>query len=92
MLSNNVMKECLRRLCSNIETPEDEETETMCKLITTVGKVFESSDISNRQWLDVYFARMKEMYDSKTLSSRVKFMIMVNTFYIFCINYYQMLI
>ncbi|KAI9251737.1 armadillo-type protein [Sporodiniella umbellata] len=76
MLSNNVMKECLRRLCSNIETPEDEETETMCKLITTVGRVFEVSESGNKQWLDVYFSRMKEMYDSKTLSSRVKFMIM----------------
>ncbi|KAG1498693.1 hypothetical protein G6F49_002943 [Rhizopus delemar] len=76
ILSGNVMKECLRRLCSDTKTPGDEETETMCKLLTTVGQTFESSDINNKQWLDVYFARMKEMYESTTLSSRVKFMIL----------------
>ncbi|ORE09232.1 ARM repeat-containing protein [Rhizopus microsporus var. microsporus] len=76
MLTDRVMKECLRTLCSDPKNPEDEETETMCKLLMTMGKVFDTSSLNNKQWLDVYFARMKEMYESKTLSSRVKFMIL----------------
>lgn len=81
MLTDRVMKECLRTLCSDPKNPEDEETETMCKLLMTMGKVFDTSSLNNKQWLDVYFARMKEMYESKTLSSRVKFMILVRLIY-----------
>ncbi|KAI8984091.1 armadillo-type protein [Mycotypha africana] len=76
MLSDRVMIECLRRLCANPQAPEDEETETMCKLLTTIGRVFDTSSRKNKEWLDAYFGRMQEMYESSTLSSRVKFMIL----------------
>lgn len=76
MLTDRVMIECLMKLCSEPTQPEDEETETMCKLLTTMGKAFDNSGRRNKEWLDTYFERMNEMYKSTTLSSRVKFMIL----------------
>ncbi|CEP14021.1 hypothetical protein [Parasitella parasitica] len=76
MLTDRVMMNCLTRLCNDPTHPEDEETETMCKLLTTMGRVFDTSSEKNKEWLDIYFARMNEMYKSDTLSSRVKFMIL----------------
>ncbi|KAI9478909.1 MAG: hypothetical protein EXX96DRAFT_609335 [Benjaminiella poitrasii] len=76
MLSDRVMIECLMRLCSDPQQPEDDETETMCKLLTTIGQTFEVSSRKNKEWLDTYFERMKEMYKSPILSSRIKFKIL----------------
>lgn len=76
MLTDRVMIECLIKLCTDTTNPEDEEVETMCKLLTTMGKTFDTSGRKNKEWLDTYFERMQEMYKSKTLSSRVKFMIL----------------
>ncbi|KAK4511614.1 ribosomal protein S5 [Mucor velutinosus] len=76
MLTDRVMIECLMRLCADPSHPEDEETETMCKMLTTMGKAFDTSGRKNKEWLDIYFERMNEMYKSTTLSSRVKFMIL----------------
>ncbi|KAI9308261.1 armadillo-type protein [Cunninghamella echinulata] len=75
MLTERIMTECLTRLCRNPQEAEDEETETMCKLVTTVGKELDHRK-NMKQWMDVFFDRMKEMLECKTLSSRVKFMIM----------------
>ncbi|OBZ87917.1 hypothetical protein A0J61_04035 [Choanephora cucurbitarum] len=76
MLTDRVMIECLTRLCVDPKNPEDEETETMCKMLTTIGRTLDTSSKKNKDWLDTYFMRMKEMYESETLSSRVKFMIL----------------
>ncbi|KAI8636113.1 armadillo-type protein [Parasitella parasitica] len=76
MLTDQVLMTCLMKLCADPSHPEDEETESMCKLLTTMGKVFDTSSEKNRQWLDVYFARMEEMYKSNILSSRVNFLIL----------------
>jgi translation initiation factor 4G len=79
MLTDRIMTECLTRLCRNPQEAEDEETETMCKLVTTVGRELDQRNRPTKQWMDVFFERMKEMLDCTTLTSRVKFMIQVRT-------------
>ncbi|KAI7877127.1 hypothetical protein K492DRAFT_150983 [Lichtheimia hyalospora FSU 10163] len=74
MLIEKIMMDCLNRLIDDPTNAEDEETETMCKLLTTVGQNLDVP--KTRRWLDAYFARMKEMTQSPNLSSRIKFMIM----------------
>ncbi|KAI9245890.1 armadillo-type protein [Phascolomyces articulosus] len=76
MLTDRIMLQCLTRLCDNPREVGDEETETMCKLITTIGKSLDTSSRRNKEWMDTYFERMKEMMESPHLSSRVKFMIL----------------
>ncbi|ORX50565.1 hypothetical protein DM01DRAFT_1384800 [Hesseltinella vesiculosa] len=76
MLTERIMFECLTRLCRDPQNAEEEETETMCKLVTTVGKVLENRNRNTKTWMEAYFERMKEMLEAPTLSSRVKFMVM----------------
>ncbi|KAI8330779.1 hypothetical protein BC941DRAFT_404487 [Chlamydoabsidia padenii] len=75
MLIDRIMTECLTRLCRDPQNAEDEETETMCKLVTTVGRELDNRNRNMRQWMDAFFERMKEMLECTTLTSRVKFMI-----------------
>lgn len=74
MLTERIMIQCFGRLCADPKTVGDEETETMCKLMTTVGKNLDVK--GTRDYLDAFFERMNEMTESPNLSSRVKFMIM----------------
>ncbi|KAI8142539.1 armadillo-type protein [Fennellomyces sp. T-0311] len=76
MLTDRIMLQCLTRLCDNPREVGDEETETMVKMVTTIGRALDISNRSNKEWMDAYFERMKEMMESPNLSSRVKFMIM----------------
>ena len=75
MLSDRIMYNCLLRLCNDAATAGDEEAESLCKLLSTIGKVFDSKAKTSR-YLDVFLGRMKnEMINSPNLTSRVKFMI-----------------
>ncbi|KAI8341213.1 hypothetical protein BC941DRAFT_510423 [Chlamydoabsidia padenii] len=75
MLTDRIMTECLTRLCRNPQEAEDEETETMCKLVTTVGRELDRRNRQIKAWMDQFFDRMEKMLECTTLSSRVKFMI-----------------
>ncbi|KAG0169594.1 hypothetical protein DFQ28_011433 [Apophysomyces sp. BC1034] len=75
MLTDRIMYECMKRLCESGAQVEDEEAESLCKLLTTIGKVMDKSPKTS-SWIDAFFRRMKdEMLKSPNLSSRVKFMI-----------------
>ncbi|KAK9696514.1 hypothetical protein K7432_012422 [Basidiobolus ranarum] len=74
MLTERIMHECIKRLLSNVQTPEEEETESLCKLMSTVGKQLDRKEAKN--YMDAYFQRMKEMSVNKNLNSRIRFMIL----------------
>ncbi|KAL0094157.1 armadillo-type protein [Phycomyces blakesleeanus] len=76
MLTDRIMLECLTRLCPRPYEAEDEEAETMCKMVTTIGKDLDQSNRNNKEWMDTYFERMREMMNSPSISSRIKFMIL----------------
>ncbi|CAG8547844.1 9358_t:CDS:10 [Ambispora gerdemannii] len=74
MLTERIMHECIKKLLSNVSNPEEEETESLCKLLTTVGKQLDHPKAKDH--MDAYFTRMKTMSDNPNLSSRIKFMIL----------------
>jgi translation initiation factor 4G len=37
MLTERIMCECVKKLLENVDNPEEEEIESLCKLLTTVG-------------------------------------------------------
>ncbi len=39
MLTERIMHECVKKLLGNVENPEEEEIESLCKLLTTVGAI-----------------------------------------------------
>ncbi|KAK0226366.1 hypothetical protein IW262DRAFT_1361563 [Armillaria fumosa] len=73
MLTERIMHECVKKLLGNVENPEEEEIESLCKLLTTVGQLLDTSKA--RAHMDVYFSRMKELTKSLNVSSRMQFML-----------------
>ncbi|CAO3694636.1 unnamed protein product [Rhizopus stolonifer] len=75
MLSEKVMYNCLIKLGNDPTNAGDEEAESLCKLLSTVGQNLDSKTHSFK-WVSIIMARMRdEMTNSPKLSSRVKFMI-----------------
>lgn len=76
MLTERIMHECIKKLLSNVDNPEEEEIESLCKLLITVGQSLDT--VKARGHMDVYFKRMKELADSNNVSSRMRYMLLVN--------------
>ncbi|KAK0494867.1 armadillo-type protein [Armillaria luteobubalina] len=73
MLTERIMHACVKKLLGNVENPEEEEIESLCKLLTTVGQLLDTSKA--RAHMDVYFSCMKELTKSLNVSSRMQFML-----------------
>ncbi|RUS28957.1 armadillo-type protein, partial [Jimgerdemannia flammicorona] len=73
ILTEGVMHECVQKLLSDVADPEEEDVESLCKLMTTVGKDLDHEKAKN--WMDVYFDRMDDLLKHPKLPSRIKFMI-----------------
>lgn len=73
MLTERIMHECVKKLLGNVENPEEEEIESLCKLLATVGAILDTPKA--RAHMDIYFGRMKELTRSPNVSSRMQFML-----------------
>ncbi|PBK86878.1 ARM repeat-containing protein [Armillaria gallica] len=70
MLTERIMHECVKKLLLN---PEEENIESLCVLLTTVGKLMDTT--MAQAHMDVYFSRVKELAKSPNVSSRIQFML-----------------
>ncbi|KAI0295201.1 armadillo-type protein [Russula brevipes] len=75
MLTERIMHECIKKLLGNVENPEEEEIESLCTLLTTVGSLLDTQKA--RAHLDVYFSRMKELTKNKNVNARMIFILQV---------------
>lgn len=75
MLTERIMHECVKKLLSNVDNPEEEEIESLCKLLSTVGQLLDTAKA--KAHMDVYFQRMKELTKSANVNSRMQFMLQV---------------
>ena len=75
MLTERIMHECIKKLLGNVENPEEEEIESLCKLLITVGSLLDTPKA--RAHLDVYFSRMRELTKNKNVNARMVFMLQV---------------
>ncbi|KAI0061212.1 hypothetical protein BV25DRAFT_808484 [Artomyces pyxidatus] len=73
MLTERIMHECIKKLLGNVENPEEEEIESLCKLLATVGNLLDTPKAHAH--MDVYFSRMKELTKSKNVNSRMQYML-----------------
>ncbi|KAA1106796.1 hypothetical protein PGTUg99_004160 [Puccinia graminis f. sp. tritici] len=73
MLTERIMHECIKKLLSNIDTPEEEDIESLSRLMMTVGGLLDHEKAISH--MNVYFSRMATMSQSPHLSSRARFMI-----------------
>ncbi|KAK1230746.1 hypothetical protein PQX77_006152 [Marasmius sp. AFHP31] len=78
LFNSNVMTErivhgCLQKLLLNVETPKEEDLESLCVLLTTVGPTLDTPRA--RAHVDVYFSRMREVMNNPAVSQRIVFML-----------------
>ncbi|TFY72147.1 hypothetical protein EVG20_g840 [Dentipellis fragilis] len=73
MLTERIMHECIKKLLGNVENPKEEEIESLCKLLTTVGQSLDTQKAHTH--MDVYFSRMKELCKSGNVNSRTQFVL-----------------
>ncbi|OAX30766.1 ARM repeat-containing protein, partial [Rhizopogon vinicolor AM-OR11-026] len=73
MLTERIMHECVKKLLGSVENPEEEEIESLCQLLKTVGQLLDTPKA--RAHMDVYFIRMKELSKSTNITSRMQFML-----------------
>jgi len=73
MLTERIVHECIKKLLGNVESPDDEEIESVCKLLTTVGSLLDES--KSRVHVDVYFSRMRNLLKNKNDKPRMRFMV-----------------
>lgn len=72
MITEKIMHICIQRLLANAQDPEEEEIESLCKLLSTIGKQLDTG--KNQSYVDIYFQRMKEM-NIEAMNSRMRFML-----------------
>ncbi|KAJ2384327.1 hypothetical protein H4S02_004867, partial [Coemansia sp. RSA 2611] len=71
ILKSPILHECIKRLLSNFETPEEEETVSVATLLTTAGKKLDEPEGKDR--MDAIFARVEAMSVNPGLLKRVRF-------------------
>ncbi|KAH9976152.1 armadillo-type protein [Lactifluus volemus] len=63
ILTERIMHECIKKLVSNVENPQEEEVEALCTLLWTIGRLLDT--VKARAHIDVYFSRMREWTKNK---------------------------
>ncbi|QRV97984.1 mRNA cap guanine-N7 methyltransferase [Ceratobasidium sp. AG-Ba] len=75
LISDRIMHECIKfkRLFADMENPEEDEIESLCMLLTTVGQQLDTPKVEN--YMDIYFNRIAEMSKSRSLSPAMQSML-----------------
>ncbi|KAM7276129.1 hypothetical protein ACFE04_017995 [Oxalis oulophora] len=73
MLTERIMHECIKKLLGQYESPDEENVEALCKLMSTIGDMIDHPKA--KEHMDAYFVMMTLMSNNVNLSSRVRFML-----------------
>ncbi|XP_068328662.1 eukaryotic translation initiation factor 4G-like [Pyrus communis] len=73
MLTERIMHECIKKLLGQQQTPDEEDIEALCILMSTIGEMIDHPKA--KEHMDAYFERMKSLSNNMKLSSRVRFML-----------------
>jgi len=73
MLSERIMHECIKQFLSKLDVPGEEEIESLCLLLTTIGQKLDTKNA--RAYMNVYFLRLKELSVDDNVDVRLRSMI-----------------
>ncbi|KIM63594.1 hypothetical protein SCLCIDRAFT_24043 [Scleroderma citrinum Foug A] len=76
MLTERIMHKRVKKLLGNVDNPEEEEIESLCQLLRTIGRLLNVPKAHAH--MDVYFSRMKELGKSNNVSPHMEFMLQVD--------------
>jgi translation initiation factor 4G len=80
MLTSRIMHDCIQKLLGNVDNPEEDDVESLCRLLTTVGQQLDEDpkgEHKSRQIMTIYFKRLQDIADSPRVNSRIRFMVLV---------------
>lgn len=73
LIGRQIMLRCIEQLLRDIQNPDEEDIESLCKLLTTVGARLD--DENSKTHMNKYFERISALSQNKAkLSSRIRFM------------------
>lgn len=73
IITESIIHECVKNLLCNVKDPEEEELESLCRLLQMVGQLLDTRKA--RAQMNVYFTRMKELSKGLNVSFRMQFML-----------------
>ncbi|XP_022964247.1 eukaryotic translation initiation factor 4G-like isoform X1 [Cucurbita moschata] len=73
MLTERIMHECIKKLLGEYQNPDEEDVESLCKLMSTIGEMIDHPRAKDS--MDSYFEIMTMLSNNMKLSSRVRFML-----------------
>ncbi|XP_019179590.1 PREDICTED: uncharacterized protein LOC109174808 isoform X1 [Ipomoea nil] len=76
MLTERIIHECIKKLLGGqyeYENPDEEDVETLCHLMQTVGETIDHPKA--KEHMDLYFETISKLINHPTLSSRLKEML-----------------
>ncbi|GAV71508.1 MA3 domain-containing protein/MIF4G domain-containing protein [Cephalotus follicularis] len=73
MLTERIMHECIKKLLGQYQNPDEEDVESLCKLMSTIGEMIDHPKA--KEHMDAYFDMMANLSNNMKLSSRVRFML-----------------
>ncbi|TPX67204.1 hypothetical protein SpCBS45565_g03917 [Spizellomyces sp. 'palustris'] len=74
LITEKIMHQCIQQLLKNVTDPEEEDVESLCKLLTTIGARMDHSKAKGH--FEAYFARIEELTKNVKLSARIRFMLL----------------
>ncbi|KAG8928199.1 hypothetical protein FRC01_006322 [Tulasnella sp. 417] len=83
MLTERIMHECIKKLLSKIDNPEEEELESLCELLMTVGQVLDTPKAKGH--MDIYFGRMQMLADNPNVGWRIRYRLLASYLRSFCL-------
>ncbi|KAE9445501.1 hypothetical protein C3L33_22603, partial [Rhododendron williamsianum] len=73
MLTERIMHECIKKLLGQYQNPDEEDIESLCKLMSTIGERIDHPKA--KEHMDAYFDMMFKLSNNMKLSSRLRFML-----------------
>ncbi|XP_057850938.2 eukaryotic translation initiation factor 4G isoform X2 [Cryptomeria japonica] len=73
MLTERIMHECIKKLLGEYQKPDEENVESLCKLMSTIGQMIDHPKA--REHIDAYFERISKMANNQALPTRLRFML-----------------
>ncbi|KAF8369550.1 hypothetical protein HHK36_032429 [Tetracentron sinense] len=73
MLTERIMHECIQKLLGQDLSPDEEDIEALCKLMSTIGEMIDHPKA--KEHMDAYFDEMTKFSNNMKLSARVRFML-----------------
>ncbi|KAJ3016220.1 hypothetical protein HKX48_004162 [Thoreauomyces humboldtii] len=76
LITEKIMHSCVLQLLKNknVDEPEEEECESLCKLLTTIGQRLDHEKA--QPMMNSYFTRIAELSVHQKLSARIRFMLL----------------